>query len=934
MKVRFLVLLSCLVAPTWAPAVTPPAGGAIWSVQSVAQEGVTDGALDFDLDRFERPHVAYIELAAELPPARRAARLRHRRFDGMVWRGETLAEFAVPASGAEAAGDGLLAIALSERTAARPRANVLFLDRAGPGPADDTVRLARSGPQGPMVELVFAGSAAAGMQLASASDDRLHAAWLDPVTGQVRHAVRSVAGVWTQAVVSLPGHVPGPPSASIRSDNRYLLGYASGGGIFLFDDAAAAPGDPTLAPIAAPVAAATAASIAVHFRSGGRIGVAWVAGAARQELRYTTGDASGFDPSTFPLLVGVAYTLPHRHALPNQEDASAVAAVVVQNANETQVSNLSGSAPTETSLEIGGFLRGLQLRGTRRYGVGYGTLEQRDVQWHQRGRAWIEAPFAGSSAQQLVAQAEDDAGSPVFLLRDSATLSIARWSEALNRFEREAIAAGLAPAGPDAAIAILGERVVVAFRDAVGVLRALERVGNGAWQASTLDAVGEAGREPQVSFAEDGRLFALHRRSSAGGDALRLVIRDGAGAVASDVVGPLAPGALANSAPRLAVVGASGDAWISHFDAAAGALQLSHRRPSGLLVAQTVAIAGQVVGERHSLRATAEGQYALAYTARTAGASATSIRYRFLRGTLLVDESVRSGAGFESVDDLHLALKNDSGELARIAYLHQGFVTGSRSVGFDARRVGAGSTAAQWGAQSFGALAGPPQRGLIALLAGAADRLLVGEGGSDPAPRLYSRTQQSDDRFDATFTPLPPVQRFGSAFACRCPGQELVGQTPLTSCRTEEVAVAPAGALPADGTLFAGLRQRFTTTPAGRYYLALWREHGDEIIRMAVSEPAQMSARLRAIGDFTPGLVAFVAGTGGAHRMDAAMLAQAREVWTGWRDRGSPALRAAMVSELARLNQLSVFEGMTFDEWFASLQVGTALDRVFADGME
>jgi hypothetical protein len=925
------IALAVTLAP--AVAVSPPAGGSIWSVQSAARDGSTDGGLDFDLDRFERPHVAFVEPGASSAATTRVAQLHYLRFDGMVWRDVTLATLQMPASGAEADGDGLLAIALTGLDQPRPAANVLFLDRGAPGPADDVLRLARDTGSGVTVELVRAGTVARGIQLSATPSGALHAAWLDPQAGVVRHALRAPGGGWTEAVVSLAGHVPGPPSAAVRSDGRYLLGYTSGAAIHLFDDAASAPGDATLAPIAAPTATATAAGIAVHFRSGGQLGVAWVGGTGRQELYYALGTAGGFEPAGFPRAVGVEYLLPFRNALPNQEDSTSVALVLAQNATETQVYPLSGFGDTDTSLQVGGFLRGLLLRGTRRHGIGYGQRTLRDVQWHRRGDAWTAATAATGGNLQPVSQAEDADGSPLVLLRDTATLQLARWSEPDNDFVREPIPSTLAPPVAHAAIAAAADgRTAIAFRDAGGALRLIERSGSGPWTPALLEATTDGGLDPRAAYADDGRLFVLHRRSGSA-DLLHLVVRDAAGTTAVGVAGPFASATLVPGDARLAVVGASGDAWISRFDAVAGTLVLVHRRPSGAIASQTLGAPGQVFGERHALRATAEGQPALAYTARPTSTTALSIRYRFLRGTQVIDEPVRFGQGFESVDDLQLALKNDSGDLARIAYLHQGFITGSRSVGFDVRRINVGEGAAQWGAQSFGALGGSAQRDRLALASVASDQVRVYEDGAGGGVRLYSRTQQFDDRSDASFTSIPPLQRFGSEFACRCPGNELPGQTPLTSCQLE---VARRGPVPGAGQaqLFADLRARFDTTAGGRYYLGLWAEHGDEIARLALSDPTQMASRVRALGDFLPGLAAFVVGEGSAHRMDADMIAAAREVWIGWRDRGSPALRATVTAELARTNQLAQFQGMTFDEWFAALQPGTADGRLFSNGFE
>jgi hypothetical protein len=133
--------------------------------------------------------------------------------------------------------------------------------------------------------------------------------------------------------------------------------------------------------------------------------------------------------------------------------------------------------------------------------------------------------------------------------------------------------------------------------------------------------------------------------------------------------------------------------------------------------------------------------------------------------------------------------------------------------------------------------------------------------------------------------------------------------------------------------LFAALRQRFTTTAAGRYYLALWASHGDEIASLALREPGQMAQRIRALADFAPGLQAFVNGAGFQHRLTPRMLAQARGVFEQWASSGSAELRAAANLELTRLDGFRDFEGLTFDQWFDALSVADA-SALFGDGFE
>ena len=119
--------------------------------------------LDFDLDRYERAHVAMIAPSGEATAQTASMQLLYTRFDGVVWRDQVVTTFNAPLDSND--GAGLLAASLSERNAPLPTFNMLFLDRGGPGVADDAVRLARAVGNSSMLEVVQAGSAERGMQL-------------------------------------------------------------------------------------------------------------------------------------------------------------------------------------------------------------------------------------------------------------------------------------------------------------------------------------------------------------------------------------------------------------------------------------------------------------------------------------------------------------------------------------------------------------------------------------------------------------------------------------------------------------------------------------------------------------------------------------------------------------------------------------------------
>jgi hypothetical protein len=175
------------------------------------------------------------------------------------------------------------------------------------------------------------------------------------------------------------------------------------------------------------------------------------------------------------------------------------------------------------------------------------------------------------------------------------------------------------------------------------------------------------------------------------------------------------------------------------------------------------------------------------------------------------------------------------------------------------------------------------------------------------------------------------IQRFGAI----CAGGPICmylnfldGNCPFINLNAQAKAGLPAIELGEQ------LRAHFRRSRAGRYYLELWGEHGAEIMALTRDTPSLYWQRATTFDSFAPALRALVEGRGDEYRFTPELVAQARAVWEGWAAAGSPALRADIESELQRLDQLDVFAGMTFDQWFAALSVGTAGTMGFADGFE
>lgn len=925
-RLRHFSLLLATAWPVWALQ-APPETDNVYAIQTIASAGEYRNALDFDLDRFERAHVAMMAPGAGQTAQTVAMTLNYTRFDGVVWRDVVVGEFTAPLDSND--GSGLLAAALSDLSAAQPTFNILFLDRGGPGAADDRVRLGRAVGESTTLETIHAGSAERGMQLAAATDGTLHALWLDPAVGAIRHARRSPAGVWTQLIASTGVASPSAPAIAIDGSNQLILGFVAAGLIQLrqFDGS-------SWNAIAAPALQSVRPPLALHFRANGEIGVAAVRNDDGDALHYMLGNVAAFPAPGLALLFGVngAFQLLDRHALPTQQNAATPPWVAFLNQGESQLASLPNALTLETQLQFGGSIRGLLLRDDRRYAIAFDLAGHRDVQLHQRGRSWLvgETAFAGSA--NVLAHTVDAAGSPVLLMRGSTAMQLASWSEASNALVLEDLPLAAMPLTDDASLAILEgtpARTLIAFHHpATRRLHVLERAAGQSWSQAYVDpsTAAGSGRQPRLGVDDLGQRWIVHLNLD-GADRL-LLTRYGGGPEAVVEVLDALTSDLTAARPRLALVPESGDLYVSYHRAGAAELRLVQRRPSGALVATEIASAGATIGEFHALTTDAEGQPALAYSQRTG--SATALRYRYFRGLQLVDESLRAPAEIGTLLGLELSLKNQSAELARVLRLQDGGGASGVNLYFEQRRVGFSPSVLPWRAQRFAEYtpSAPPALGVDA---SRGDRVLVLSGGASPTVGLAQRLSQADDRGVEINFPLPAVQRFGSRFLCRCPGAEVPGETPLVSCL---IGIGQRTASEQDTALFASLRALFQTSAAGRYYLDLWAMHGAEITRITLSEPTELGQRVATLADFTPGLSALIEGNGEQFRMTPTMLQQARRVWEGWRDRGSPALRATMISELARLQNLSVYNNLSFDAWFAGLTVGSAGPQIFRDGFD
>lgn len=910
-----------------------------YAVETIPVNGQVEDALDFDLDRHERVHLAAIETLAEEAGSRQRSLVYH-RFDGVVWRSLQLSGLGVTTEAAEQGGH--LAVALSERSAPMPAFNTLYFDAAGAGAADDAIRLARVQFVGTTptisIEFVMAGTPAPGMQLEAAPDGILHAIWKDAATPRILHAIRTQAGAWQTQEIMPAAQSPGPPAAAMNASGRLLLGFVVNGQVQLREWLGN-----NWQVIAAPVFAGVQDIIAIHFRGSDGIGVAAV-NVDGDQLHYVRGDANAFPPTGVAWLFGSqgAFQLRHRRALSNQENGALDAWLAFDNAGESQLTALPASgfsAALETQQQIGGKVQGVLLRDTRRYLLSLDLDGHRDPMLHVQGAHWTLQQLAIGLGGPVLSRVNDADGSPVLLLRGPSALQVATWSEPDNGFVATDVPTNLLPPTNEASLAYLpgssnvpATLIIAFFHTGARRLQTLERIGAGNWQAVYVDPTVAAGsgREPQVAVDDAGQRYIVHANLDEA-DQLFLT-RYGPNPGGIDVIDAQSAD-LSQARARLAVVPASGDVYVSHFAAGISALRLRHIRPDGSAVASTLSLPDIVTGERHALTTDLNGLPVLVYSVRSG--NETGLRYRFQRDQQVVDEVLRSVAPQVSYPALDISLKNENPELARVAFVINGGTVPTTNLYFAQRRIGFSPSVLPWRTQQFSGYQSPTAGAAVSVDAAAGDRVFVLQGGVSPGLNMARRRSEADDQGQEVYLPLPPVQRFGSNFACQCPGQEGAGQTPLDECRIVPARNAETTTLSGSAEdLFPALRTRFDTTEAGRYYLALWAEHGDEIIWLTLKDPRELAQRIRTLADFRQGLAAFAAGQGSQVRMTPEMLVQARRVFEGWRDRGSPGLRAVAQAELTRLQNLTVFNDLTFDQWFAALTVGTSGATVFRDGFE
>lgn len=928
----FLILLITLLLCNSVAAISPPVESG-YAIQTVANAGRYSPQLDFDLDRFERGHIALIESTGTALSSS-ACFLRYVRFDGVVWRNNAVNEFSCDPAVVNNQ-RGFVAAVLSDRTASLPIFNVLHVEINATLPSLSRIMLARMRGNAVLsTETIAVEAVDRGIQLEAAPDGVLHALWRTP-SGAIRHAIRSTLGTWSINSLGILGSASAPATA-MSADGRLLVGFVSGGqiGIWQYQNNAyvSFPAIPVQS-IRPP--------IALHFRGGSvseEVGVAAVRQDDGDQLYYLRGSLQGFAPPQFPALSGLggAFRLLDRHALPNQLDPQASAWLAFENAGQTQLASFPASLANSllvTQAQFGGLVQGLALSGNRQFAPAFDLNGSGELQWHQNEHWSIKDQALITGSFNVLAQAMDRDGSPLVLVRGASAMQLGSWSESTNQFQFEELPTALMPPVSQASMAYQFDAasalLSVAFQHPGSqTLHVIGRTNIGGWRldyAGEVDAPG-SGSQAQIAIDDRFERFVVHLNSS---NFRPLLLTRFGGPLNASISTVLSASTAEDlqSKPRIALVPETGDLYVS-FQPRTGELRLLHRRPNGSLTSDAIEHSGEIVGEHHDVAASALGEPGLIYSVRS-GAQ-TRLFYRYVDDTRVFTELMRPAAEVGNLLGISLDLKNQSARLARVLRYQNGGLQPDHQLIFDQRRVGFSPSVLPWRAQRFSNFA--PLSDRVLVNAELADRLMFFDGSTSSRLVLAQRMHQMDDEGTEIFSPIPPIQRFGSSFSCPCLNPAFSG-VPISVCTIFNGGNVSKTHI--DTTdLFRRLRDKFGTTAAGRYYLSLFAQHGNEIIALTLRNPRALGNRIRALMEFRPGLEALVAGTGAQERMSPAMLLQARSVWLDWRNNGTPALRATMQNELTRLNNLTVFDNMTFEQWFESLSVGTAGDRVFANGFE
>lgn len=563
------------------------------------------------------------------------------------------------------------------------------------------------------------------------------------------------------------------------------------------------------------------------------------------------------------------------------------------------------------------------------YAVGVDTGNHRDLMLMRLRAPWSDVEIAGpgsglASIPSSVALSRDRDGAPVVFARSGPQDE----NGAAYTFENGAFVAHPLPiehrvVAADIAVANDGT-LHVAFRDGNNeqVMHAQRSpLAGSAWVVTRVSMGPVPAFDPRIVIGPDDAPRVLYRQA----DVLAVAGQLDTGVWLTHEIGSPATGA---SRPRLAGTREAHLLYASWFDAAANQLRVTSVYGDVAEPGADVSItdrsptfpAGWVAGSTaHDIAIADSGGIAIAYS--QIADELTGIGYSRFGGSSGWQGIGSEPAPFSSVPISRIVLDTafTMSSAPRIAWI-QGATTATQRLVYAEKRF-SGFT---WEVTDLGLYDATTPT--LALTTRGGVRVAYADGSA----LIVARRQESLDlgTIGGTF---PLISRHASLVA-------LCGESYLQFFGTGlpgRPARGSSAILTADDAdVIERVRERFATTPAGRYYLQLFEEHRGEIFDLTISNPQRFIERMRTLSDLMPGLVAFANGDGSALRLRTPILQSARAVWQDWALWGSPELRVAVNAELARTNNLGTFTNMNFEQWFGSLTVGTATDVIHRAGFE
>lgn len=124
-----------------------------------------------------------------------------------------------------------------------------------------------------------------------------------------------------------------------------------------------------------------------------------------------------------------------------------------------------------------------------------------------------------------------------------------------------------------------------------------------------------------------------------------------------------------------------------------------------------------------------------------------------------------------------------------------------------------------------------------------------------------------------------------------------------------------------DEAIFQGMAGMFALSAGGQHYINLYSQHGTEMGRLALADPALLWDGYGTLQNFMPGLEALVTGRGEEVIVTQEMVDDALDVWQRLAAAAGPELAGVINGELAQSNNLQDFVDLSFADWATAIGV-------------